>query len=415
MRKLIITHLLLIVSLGLFAFDDALWKTIITDPTRAGVCMHGYEFNLPSQLHDTPAPKGYTPFYISHYGRHGSRSNWGDKDYRMVIDLLKEQQQKENLTPAGESLLTYAQAILKAYDGMDGRLTDKGEREHALLAQRMYRRFTPVFQRDLTISAISSTIQRSIISMCAFTNALTALQPATTFNFDCGETLQKYIACAGEVDDKDMHECITKMMEQFPANPKETSKKLFKEPIELSERQEKAIYYTFNVAEDFDIAMNPFDYLSDESLYRQMMRLTYDLSIPFIRIPGFYERRQPTVQLLIKDIIAKADMAIKQNETEADLRFGHDVHLLALSAALNVSGVGEKLAPEDIEHRWYGWTNVPMASNIQFIFYRKKNDPAILFKVLYNETERQLLDLKPVDGPNGVYYNWEDFKKHFAK
>ncbi|MBO7371453.1 MAG: histidine-type phosphatase, partial [Bacteroidales bacterium] len=24
----------------------------------------------------TPAPKGYRPFYISHYGRHGSRYAW---------------------------------------------------------------------------------------------------------------------------------------------------------------------------------------------------------------------------------------------------------------------------------------------------------------------------------------------------
>ena len=415
MKRLIIGLLLFVVNLGLYAFDDALWKTIHADPTRAGVCLHGYEFELPSQQHDTPAPKGYTPFYISHYGRHGSRSNWGDKDYRIVIDLLQEQKYKENLTAAGESLLDNAHAILTAYDGMDGRLTDKGEREHTRLAQRMYQRFNPVFQRGLTVNAISSTIQRSIISMCAFTNGLTALKPSIQFNFDCGETLQKYIACAGEVDDKDMRECIKKMMDQFPANPKGTSLKLFKEPIEISERQEKAIYYTFNVAEDFDIAMNPFDYLSDESLYRQMMRLTYDLSIPFIRIPGFYERRHPTVQLLIDDIIAKAETAIKQNTTEADLRFGHDVHLLALSAALNISGVGEELKPEEIEHRWYGWANIPMASNIQFIFYRKKNTPTILFKVLYNETERQLKGLQPVDGPNGVYYNWEDFKKHFAR
>lgn len=40
---------------------------------RAATNTHSYEF-LPT--HDTPAPKGYKPVYISHYGRHGSRSNW---------------------------------------------------------------------------------------------------------------------------------------------------------------------------------------------------------------------------------------------------------------------------------------------------------------------------------------------------
>lgn len=33
----------------------------------------------------TPAPKGYKPFYVSHYGRHGSRYLISDKDYQAVM------------------------------------------------------------------------------------------------------------------------------------------------------------------------------------------------------------------------------------------------------------------------------------------------------------------------------------------
>ena len=32
-----------------------------------------YNFDVPAL---TPAPKGYDPFYLSHYGRHGSRYAW---------------------------------------------------------------------------------------------------------------------------------------------------------------------------------------------------------------------------------------------------------------------------------------------------------------------------------------------------
>ena len=39
-------------------------------PGRAANNMHSYEFE---DVVDTPAPKGYKPFYITHYGRHGSR------------------------------------------------------------------------------------------------------------------------------------------------------------------------------------------------------------------------------------------------------------------------------------------------------------------------------------------------------
>ena len=37
---------------------------------------------------NTPAPKGYKPFHISHYGRHGSRYLIGDNDYQWMADLM---------------------------------------------------------------------------------------------------------------------------------------------------------------------------------------------------------------------------------------------------------------------------------------------------------------------------------------
>ena len=44
------------------------------DPTRSVNLHHNYE--APSKIVDTPAPKGYKPFYVSHYGRHGSRYHY---------------------------------------------------------------------------------------------------------------------------------------------------------------------------------------------------------------------------------------------------------------------------------------------------------------------------------------------------
>ena len=57
------------------------------DLTRAGVNSNCYEF---PELKDTPAPKGYKPFYISHYGRHGSRSDWGSANYARLEKVLSE-------------------------------------------------------------------------------------------------------------------------------------------------------------------------------------------------------------------------------------------------------------------------------------------------------------------------------------
>ena len=67
---------------------------------RAGNNTHCYEWN---PIHDTKAPKGYKPFYISHYGRHGARSNWGETQYNALIDILKAAKEDGLLTASGST------------------------------------------------------------------------------------------------------------------------------------------------------------------------------------------------------------------------------------------------------------------------------------------------------------------------
>lgn len=66
-------------------------QMIREDYDRAGVNTHPYEFRTMSV---TQAPKGYEPVYISHYGRHGSRTDWGLGNYIYVIEILEKQRKK---------------------------------------------------------------------------------------------------------------------------------------------------------------------------------------------------------------------------------------------------------------------------------------------------------------------------------
>ena len=50
---------------------------------RAGINTHPYEYRPAAE---TKVPKGYKPFYISHYGRHGSRSDWAGQKYPWVME-----------------------------------------------------------------------------------------------------------------------------------------------------------------------------------------------------------------------------------------------------------------------------------------------------------------------------------------
>lgn len=66
-------------------------QMIREDYDRAGVNTHPYEFRT---MPVTQAPKGYEPVYISHYGRHGSRTDWGLGNYTYVIEILEKQRKK---------------------------------------------------------------------------------------------------------------------------------------------------------------------------------------------------------------------------------------------------------------------------------------------------------------------------------
>ena len=69
MKKNLTLILTAVLCLSLGAQNEAL-RLITENPYRASNNMHYYEF---FPIDDTPAPKGFKPFYISHYGRHGSR------------------------------------------------------------------------------------------------------------------------------------------------------------------------------------------------------------------------------------------------------------------------------------------------------------------------------------------------------
>ena len=79
---------------------------------------------------------------------------------------------------------------------------------------------------------------------------------------------------------------------------------------------------------------------------------------------------------------------------------------MALASYLGIEGVGERWEVDEVCDNWYGFWNICMASNLQIIFYRNKAG-RVLVKFLYQEKERLLRKLQPVEGP---YYDWETVK-----
>jgi len=389
-------------------------RLIQEDLTRAAVNMNSYEFN---PIVDTPAPKGYKPFYISHYGRHGSRSNWGDAHYKSVISVLTQARQQGILTAEGEALLGEAQAVLDGYDGMDGRLTPRGVREHRQIAERMYRRFPDVFRKGSKNVVVNcSTSQRCIISMASFTNSLTACQPDLHWSFDTGEKIYAYISSDRSSAQKKKEQ---EMLAPIYAAPTDTTwvlGHLFTDPVagkalikDINAFQND-IWETAAIAECFDVPGQVFRHLPSDVVYKywdalnRLFYLGHCNSVEFG--PDRMERGRP----LVDDVLRRADAAIADGSVCADLRFGHDYGLLALASYLGIEGVGDRLSFDEIPQKWFGASLICMASNLQIVFYKNRKGH-VLVKFVYNEKECPLRGLEPVSGP---YYDWETVRADIA-
>jgi len=376
------------------------------DRTRAGVNTNSYEFDA---IVDTPAPKGYKPFYISHYGRHGSRSNWGDGDYRTVIDVLTRAGEQGILTDEGKALLQEAQAVLDGYDGMDGRLTPRGVREHKRIAERMYRRFPDVFRKGpKSVRVECSMVQRCIISMASFTNALTACQSDLAWSFDTGEKIFAYISNDRSSEQKAKEREMLQPLREIPVDTTWVLGHLFTDPeaghalVGNVNRFQVHIWYTACIAENFDVPGDVFRHLPFDVVYKYFDIENRGLYLGQCNSVEFGADRMARCQPLVDDIIAKADQVLEDGSVSADLKFGHDYPLLALANYLGVEGVGDRMGFDEIPQKWFGPKYICMASNLQIVFFRNKKGH-VLVKFLYNEKECRLRGLEPVSGP---YYDW---------
>ena len=423
MKRIISLLSLLVLALGTaYAQQKSpeMVKFLQEFPQRAGFNTHSYEF---IDVVDTPAPMGYEPFYISHYGRHGSRSDWGgDGTYKLVRDILaKAKASGVALTSAGDSLLRESAIIYAKYDGMDGRLTPRGVREHAQLAQRMYSRFPQVFQRgSKEIRAVSSTTPRVLISMNGFTTRLMQLQPDLHINLDSGEKFMAYIARAENSTIKartraelakrpaSTEDNFTPVLKTLFQNPEE-GRKLIPNPGSFL----YGIYAVAKVAEANDIDDNLFRYLPFDAVYRfhEDNFLSAYLNQCNSELNG--DLRLPQAQELVDTLLTQAERVISgKSNRAADLCFGHDWPYLGLCSYFGLEGVGDRLSTEDAAAHWMASWNCPFAANVQMIFYRNGSAYApVLVKFLVNERETAIPALTPVEGP---YYKWEDFKAYCA-
>ncbi len=190
MKKKTLTLLVFSCSL-LTSFAQTAKEEIYADILKSGSNYMAYQ--APTKAL-TKAPKGYEPFYMSHYGRHGSRWLINENDYTSVIRVFRRANELGKLTPLGKEALAKLERFIPTTKGRLGELSDIGEQQHHGIGRRMTENFPEIFSgKDAEVDARSTVVVRCILSMTAECEELTAFNPQMKMHNDVSESYQYYL------------------------------------------------------------------------------------------------------------------------------------------------------------------------------------------------------------------------------
>lgn len=368
----------------------------------------------------TPAPKGYEPFYMSHYGRHGSRWLIGEGDYTTPLNILRDAHEAGKLTAEGEAVLKKLEDFFPTTVKRLGELTTVGERQHHGIGSRLARNFPEIFKaKNVPIDARSTVVIRCILSMEAECEELAAANPTARIHNDVSESLQYYLNQGWSDRLRQASRESRKVRNQYEqkySHPERLMKLLFNDQQYVYDniRASSLMRQLFEIAanmQSHDTDIELYSLFTDEETYDQWRMRNIGWYLDYAAAPQT-GAIMPFSQLnLLKNIIETADTV---RQTQATLRFGHEVCVMPLACLLELGQCGAQVENLDtLDRVWRNYRIFPMACNIQLVFYRpkkgKKGD--VLVKALLNEREMTMPG-KPVSGP---YYRWDDLRQYYLE
>ena len=386
-----------------------------TEPIAASSIFRPYSYAA-DVVYSKPVGGNYEPFYISHFGRHGSRYYSHPKSWQLTIDCFDHAAAEGLLTAEGETLYASIKAIYDAHDGMYGELAPLGAVEHRQISGRMYEREKKVFtsRKRNKVRCISSVYSRCLLSMANFTEELSSLAPLLQVSYLAGKRYNDdYINAPIGHDFSKEADLIIDSLKRATLHPERMMPMYFKNPDRVAAVEadpyavEMGLYYFWAISHDMDfLGLNLTPMIPLEEL---VACSAIDNAIRYAKVAvseefGKYTRVKGVK--LLKDFVAKADDALqKSSDVAADLRFAHDSAFLPMCALLGIDGYPIYTVKE-AHADWNAADVIPMCSNLQMVFYKGKGD--VLVKVLVNEKESFLRNLTPVQG---VFYRWDDIRQ----
>lgn len=381
-----------------------------------------YAYPVDEIQKQTPAPKGYEPFYISHFGRHGSRYLISDDTYKNTLDLLEDAYKKNALTGLGVDTYKRLQEVWKEVEWHGGDLSPLGVREHRGIAERMYNSFPEVFTNNVKVSARSTTIVRCVLSMDAFCERLKELSPTLQMTRESSVKYQRYLnhhtkeAIAYRSAKNTWREQYRKF-EESHIHPDRLINSLFSDNqyvlTQVNPREFMLnLYEIAGGMQNIETDLTFYDLFEKQELFDLWQRRNYKVYVNDANcaLNGgiMFENCKP----VLRNILESADEVIKAKDKGATLRFAHDGNIIPLAMLLHLKDCyNSESDPAKFYQAWSDFKVAPMAANIQIVFFRnKKNADDIIVKFMLNENEIQV---PPVKSDILPYYHWKDIKGYY--
>ena len=410
MKRLLLLLLAGLAGIAAFAQPVSAYEEIMADIERAGGGYFMYPTDQPAPM---AAPRGYKPFYVSHIGRHGARFALGSTLYEDILAVARKAHENGWLTPEGEQFYSEYEALYPSLAKREGVLTGKGQRQHRFIAAQLYRNYPALFKGKTRACAVSTFSHRVIVSMYSFLDELTELDADLTFDADYSYPYQNYLSPELIDSDEDRQAGRDKAV-RFREGLVDSegilhrwftrTDSLARSPYSLCAALHTLVSSLDNL--DFPVPEHLYSLFTAQERYALWRGSNFrDYQIMGCS-PDTQNSRVKVMSVVFQDFVDKAD-ADWQDGVQLRLRFTHDSTLLPFLSYLGVNGMDARVEdPLEVENVWRNY-NVPMAANVQLVFFRSKRNPDILFQFLFNGREATLP--LPMAAP-GSFYRWEDFK-----
>ena len=370
--------------------------------------------------HVTPAPDGYEPFYVSHYGRHGARYMTDNNHYKYTISKIDTAKTLGLLTAYGEDVLRRLNIAYEDARKRAGDLTPLGGRQHRAIAHRLCVNYPTLMQQPITVKANSSTVRRCMLSMANFCQELMIMNPSLTITMDASEHDMYYIipndsiAIPKSETDGPLYEKLDKFRHEM-LNGRHQFEMLFTDPERVGTFTD---HYKFtnglwNIAADMDclpeLGLSFKDLFTDDEYIDGFRAYNASWCLWEGLMPGS-QHNYYAIYPLLKNFLDEAEQMVASGKSGVRLRFGHDSVVLPFSFILGVKeAIGGTDDMENLHNYFALFRLIPMAGNVQMIFFRKQGSDDILVKFLMNENETSV----PIKTDCYPFYHWKDVDAYY--